>query len=299
MAQVGNILGQAIQLEADPAGYFKNQQQQQQLQAQQKAIAPLFQNYGLTPEQAGALHPDVAANLLHTLQQGSFQKTQQAQQKSFQDAEIANMQASREIGRGQLGLQGREVKVKEGEAARKTAEAQAQRDSVQAQTEAYSPVIDALPSNEKIRAQAIIAGARKSGDMKPLETFLSSSAVKPGTDSHLLYSIAQNPNILKGGPAAVETYFFTHLKDKGAAAKAADSFNQAYTNNPMQIPLFRPNPELKLNPAGASSASQYAPQAPQAPSMITVKAPSGATQQVADTPQNRELAKKPGYSLVK
>lgn len=44
---------------------------------------------------------------------------------------------------------------------------------------------------------------------------------------------------------------------------------------------------------------EAAPAATNEPKTITIKAPSGATKTVADTPKNRKLAERPGWSILK
>jgi hypothetical protein len=283
MGSIGNtaldVIGTAAQLEADPAGYFRNRQAQQQhqavQQAQYQANAPLLNQLQIPAEAFKALPPEQQMHTLGTYQkqqdlnlntkkearQGEqFDKTYEIQKRTADNRDAYNklLQSSQVIQQKNLDLRNKSLTEQLTDKAER-------KDAIGAASNVYEQAIQGLPGPEQLKAKAALAAAKAKGDFRAVDTLLKPEQVKPGTPQHL-FQAARNGEVNLQDPSAIENYFKANMKSKDGARAAANNFKAAYLATPEKQSFydswFGTTPPPKLNPAGQAALQGQTPQAP-------------------------------------
>ncbi len=240
---------------------LQNQQKAREQAQQNAAFQTLVSNdpnlkLSPTEQQAlGQLPGDQRISYLNSRrQEETARATQQRQLKADERAD-----KTLDVTQKTLGL-------KQQEAADKKAKDAEFKTMVDTQVTNLQPAIDALPATDKLRAQALMTTARKTGDFSKVSQLLAPEKPKAGTPAHL-FQEARLGNVQLADPASVDAYFTAQAKNTAelkAAKAAAANFKKSYYATPEDKrsffeSLYTPAPKPELN---AQALAQLQGQAP-------------------------------------
>ena len=280
MASIIDAVGQGIQLEADPVGFFRARearaQQEAQRQAQATATAPLLDQIGANPAQKQAilsLPPDQqlqTIGALNTQQQFGLAKERESRvaKQAEQQLESRN-EYNRLLQSGQR-LQQRGLDLRNAQLGQQIQDKAERKSAINDASEIYKQAIAGLSPVDQVKANAALASAKAKGDFRTVDQLLKPEKPKPGTPSHFFQS-ASSGEVNIQDPNAVENYFKSSIKDPKQAKAAAANFRSAYFTQPEKLGFFesfyKSAQPAQLNAAGQARAQGQVPppQTPQAP----------------------------------
>lgn len=272
MASVIDTVGQVVQLEADPAGFFRNRQQQQQQEAQRGAqaqiLAPLLNQLNIPTNSVSMLPAEQQLQTLYNYQkQQDFGLQQQKEARTTKQNEQEYAQKEKSIRQrddynrileSSQRLQQQGLDLRNNQLSNQIEDANDRKQAIKDASEVYQQAIAGLNPTDQLRAKAVLSSAKAKGDFRALDALLKPEKSKPGSPQHL-FEVARSGEIDLSQPNSVEDYFKSHLK-KDAAKAASANFRSAYFNAPEQLGFFesfyRSPVAPKLNTQGKAALNQ-------------------------------------------